>query len=124
MTPELFAKAFIDVFPPLWSIAWKALFFIIIIYVFKHLGESLASYLMFKSLKKIGCNVRVKVNDRDAYITEYNWRWIYLRTQGGNELLIPMKKWHTYQWELVDYYAELYQKPGDVEECEKCGGED
>jgi len=122
MTPEMLAKALTEAFPPLWSVAWKALLFIVVIYIVKNIGENLASYLMFKGLKKLGCNVKVKVNGKEAYITEYNWRWIFLRTKGGNELMIPMKNWHTYQWELVDYYAEIYEK--DVRRCNSCNKEE
>ena len=63
--------------------------------------DNLAAYWMFRSNKDLGKNVRVLVNGSEGFITQVNWRFIYIRMSAtGNELIIPITRWTTFRWEV------------------------
>ena len=57
-----------------------------------------------------GVGVHVKVNGADGVISNYNWKWIFIRRKGGDEMLVPMEKWQTLTWIIKDYYKDIYKE--------------
>ena len=93
---------FTDIFN---SVPWKTLFSIffaaICIGVIKRYYDNISSYLMFKSNKDLGKNVKVIVNGQEGFIVQATWKFIYVRlTESGNELIIPITKWTNQKWEI------------------------
>lgn len=69
--------------------------------VIKRYYDNISSYLMFRSNKDLGKNVKVMVNGQEGFITQTTWRFIYVRlTESGNELIIPITKWPNQRWEI------------------------
>ena len=69
--------------------------------VLKRYYDNLSSYLMFRSNKDLGKNVKVCINGQEGFITQITWRFIYVRlTESGNELIIPITKWTNQRWEI------------------------
>ncbi len=86
-------------------VPWKAIagimFAAIVLAVIKRYYDNLSSYLMFRSNKDLGKNVKVMVNNKEGFITQITWRFIYVRlTESGNELIIPITKWANQKWEI------------------------
>lgn len=67
----------------------------------KRYWDNISSYMMFRSNKDLGKNVRVVVNGKEGFITEVKWRFIYVRLkESGNEMVIPTPKWPDQKWEI------------------------
>jgi hypothetical protein len=86
-------------------IPWKVLtgmfFGAIFIGVLKRYYDNVSSFLMFRSNKDLGKNVKVLVNGKEGFIIQVTWRFIYVRlTESGNELVIPITKWTNQSWEI------------------------
>ncbi len=63
--------------------------------------DNIAAYWMFQSNKDLGKNVRVLVNGEEGFITQVNWKFIYIRMNStGNELIIPITRWVIFRWEI------------------------
>ena len=87
------------------SIQWALLFKIsvaaIIVMVAKRYYDNISSYLMFRSNKDLGKNVKVIVNGKEGFIIQATWKFIYVKlTETGNELVIPITKWTNQTWEI------------------------
>ena len=91
--------------PEMWWALLQLSGIAIIVLVLKKIYDSLAAWLMFRSNKDIGKNVRIVLNGREAIITHFTWRFIFIRFQdNGNEKIIPMGKWHNDRdWETIIY---------------------
>jgi hypothetical protein len=111
--PTEFVLALTKVFPPLWALAWKALLFLIIVFIFKRFADNIASYLLFRSAKQLGVGTKVIIDGKDAYIDKVTWRWISLRLKGGDEMMIPITKWQSREWIVKDYYKEIYAEENE-----------
>ena len=104
MSPE--AQAIKDIFlqvkPELmWTFVQLSAFAVAFILAKKGY-EALAAYILFIWNKDVGKNVKIVINEREAMITHYTVRFIYIRFQdNGHELIRPMPKWADYEWELV-----------------------
>lgn len=99
----------------LWWTFAKLFVAAIIILTLKNVVMSLAGMVRFAISKKLGVGVHVKVNGGDGVISNYNWKWIFIRKQGGDEMLVPMEKWQTLTWVIKDYYKDIYKKEGKDE---------
>ena len=87
------------------NIPWKTLIGIsvaaIIIGIARRYWSNVSSFLMFRSNKDLGKNVKVLINGQEGFITEVKWRFIYVRlTESGNELIIPITEWTKQKWEI------------------------
>lgn len=104
MTPEAEAikEIFIQIKPELmWTLVQACAMFITIALLHKVL-KSVAAYLSFRTNKDIGKNVKIMIKGREAIITHFTIRFIFVRfTECKNELIIPMLKWENYDWELI-----------------------
>jgi hypothetical protein len=70
------------------------------LYLKRHF-DNLASYMMFRSNKDLGKNVKVILNGREGFITHVSWRFIYVSfNDKGTELIIPITKWTNQKWEV------------------------
>lgn len=88
--------------PELWWMLAKLSGVLIAVAVLKKIYDSIAAWLMFRSNKDIGKNVRIVLNNREAIITHFTWRFIFIRFKdNGNEKIIPMRKWYDYEWEVI-----------------------
>ena len=68
----------------------------------KKIYDMIAAYIMFRSNKDIGKNVRIILNEREAMVTHFTWRFIFIRFKdSGNEKIIPMSRWYNYEWEII-----------------------
>ncbi len=87
------------------SIQWALLLKLAVVTIlglyFKKHFDNFASYMMFRSNKDLGKNVKVRLNDREGFITQVNWRFIYVTFHDKNtELIIPITKWTNQKWEV------------------------
>ena len=87
------------------SIPWSTLaglgFAAVLLIIVKKYYDNLAAYWMFRSNKDLGKNVRVIINGEEGFITQVNWRFIYIEMKStGNELIIPITRWTTFRWEV------------------------
>jgi len=88
--------------PELWWMLFKMSGIAVAVLVLKKVYDSMAAWLMFRSNKDIGKNVRLVLNGREAILTHFTWRFIFIRFKdNGNEMIIPMSKWYSYQWEII-----------------------
>lgn len=84
-----------------WQTIMGIMFAAICIGVIKRYWDNLSSYLMFRSNKDLGKNVKVIVNGQEGFIVQATWRFIYVRiVASGNELIIPITKWTNQKWEI------------------------
>ena len=66
------------------------------------LWKQMAAYLAFRGNKDIGKNVKIVIRGREAIVTHFNIRFIFIRfIESGNELIIPITRWETQDWELI-----------------------
>ncbi len=73
----------------------------IIFAIAKRYYDNIGAYWMFRSNKDLGKNVRVIVNGEEGFITQVNWKFIYIRMNStGNELIIPITRWVMFRWEI------------------------
>jgi hypothetical protein len=104
MTPEAEAikQIFMAVKPELmWTLLQTSVIAIVILVLHKFL-KSIAAYLSFRVNKDIGKNVKLVWKGREAIITHFTIRFIFIKYKDNhNELIIPMHKWDTYDWELI-----------------------
>lgn len=104
MTPEAEAiqEIFLQIKPELmWTLLQSSAIFIVIALLHKVL-KSVAAYLSFRSNKDIGKNVRIMIKGREAVITHFTMRFIFVTfKETGNTLILPMLKWEGYDWELI-----------------------
>jgi len=85
-----------------WTLLFKLCVMAIIALYLKKYFDNVSSYMMFRSNKDLGKNVKVKVNGEDGFITCVSWKFIYVQfTESGNELIIPINKWTNQRWEVV-----------------------
>ena len=88
--------------PEMW---WTLLQFsgiAIVVLIAKKIYDMVAAYMMFRSNKDISKNVRIVLNGREAIVTHFTWRFIFIRFKdNGNEMIVPMSRWYVYQWEII-----------------------
>ncbi len=68
----------------------------------KNVLENGVSYFLFMINKRLGINVRVEVRGTKGTITGYNKRWIFIKTDADDEIIIPIKNWQSEKWKLLN----------------------
>ena len=68
----------------------------------KNILESLVAYWLFMVNKRLGINVRVEVRGIKGTIAGFNKRWIFVKTDDNDEIIIPIKNWQAEKWTLLD----------------------
>jgi hypothetical protein len=85
----------------MWTIL-KASFAIMVIMGFYNIFKTFVAYISFRANRDIGKNVKLVIKDREAIITHYTMRFIFIRFHDNkNEMIIPMRKWENLDWELI-----------------------
>jgi len=93
--------------PAMWSMLWKAAMAFVIVYMLKQVLENVGNYLLFRFNKRLGLDVKVKVNGLEGIIVDYNMNWIIVRTTNGGKVIIPTNKWKSQKWEILNYNKEI-----------------
>jgi hypothetical protein len=104
MTPEAEAikEIFMQIKPELMWTLFQTSIIAIAILMFHKVLKSVAAYLSFRANKDIGKNVKIMIKNREAMITHFTIRFIFLRFKdNGNEMIVPMGKWENLDWELI-----------------------
>ena len=84
-----------------WALLLQLAVVMILALYLKRYFDNIASYMMFRSNKDLGKNVRVRLNGRDGFISHVSWRFIYvLMHDTGTELIIPITRWTYQTWEV------------------------
>lgn len=99
------AKVVLEMFnaikPELWYMFFQALLIAVVLMVLKNVHTNLAAYVMFRTNKNIGKNVKIRFNGRDAIITGYDWRFIYIEyLDSHTEALVHITNWKGQKWEV------------------------
>lgn len=68
----------------------------------KNILENGVSYFLFMINKRLGINVRVEVRGTKGTITGYNKRWIFIKTDADDEIIIPIRNWQSEKWKLLN----------------------
>jgi len=63
--------------------------------------ENLVAYYQFMSNKRLGIGVKVKVRGEKGKINDYNKKWIFIRNEDGDEIIVPIKNWLSEKWTLL-----------------------
>lgn len=71
-----------------------------LILILKGVIESVVAYFFFTINKQLGLNAKVEVRGKTGIITDFNLRWIIVRTSTGIEL-VKMKYWEKEQWSII-----------------------
>ncbi len=84
-----------------WTLILQVSLIAILGMVAKKYYDNISSYYMFRANKDLGKNVKVIVDGRPGIITQFTWRFIYVKVEDtGNELIIPISRWTIYTWEI------------------------
>jgi len=99
------SKAVVDIFnaikPELYFLFFQGLLVTIVILILKNVQKNLAAYFMFRTNKNLGKNVKIRFNGRDAIITNFDWRFIYIQyLDTHTEALVHITKWEGQKWEI------------------------
>lgn len=102
MTPEAIRDVITQVKPELlWMLAQTSVVAIVGM-VFFRMYQTIAAYISFRSNRDIGKNVKIMVKNREAIITHFTMRFIFIRFKDNqNEMIMPMRKWEDHDWELI-----------------------
>ena len=89
--------------PMVWSGIFKLAIAIIIALVIKKFIENISSYIMFFINKDISKNVAIRINGKEGYIEDYNFRFITIKTLDGFKQYIPISRWIFQTWEIKEF---------------------
>ena len=68
----------------------------------KSVIERWVSYYQFMSNKRLGIGVKVEVRGKMGKISDYTRKWIFIRCEDGNDIIIPIKNWLSEKWTLLN----------------------
>ena len=99
------AQAVVQIFnaikPELWYMLFQGLLIAVAIMVLKNINTNFAAYIMFRTNKNIGKNVKIRFNGRDAIITGFDWRFIHIEyLDTHTEALVHITNWKSQKWEV------------------------
>lgn len=85
----------------MWTLV-RASIAIMIVMMFYNMYKTIVAYVSFRANNDLGKNVKLIVNGREGFITNYTIRFIYIRMQDThNEMIIPMRTWEDHDWIIV-----------------------
>ena len=67
----------------------------------KAMLENIVAYIQFSNNKRLGIGVKVRVRGKTGKISWYSTRWIFVKTNDGEEI-IAMKRWMYEQWAVLN----------------------
>lgn len=71
------------------------------ILLLKGFAESVTAYIQFRLDKNLNKWVKVRVRGKDGQITDYNFSWIFVKTNDGLEI-ISMRRWRLEKWTVIN----------------------
>lgn len=110
MTPKEVLDILNSIEPVLWGLLFKAALACLIVYMAKQVIENIGHYLLFRFNKRLGINVKVRLNGVEGIIVEYNVNWIIIRTNRNSKIVIPIKRWKFQQWEIIENSSNVEPK--------------
>jgi hypothetical protein len=112
MNPQSVVEIFNAIKPEIWIMFFKGIGIAVVLLILKNINSNLSSYFMFRTNKNIGKNVKLKFNGRDAMITGYDWRFIYIKyLDTDTEALVHITTWQKQRWEV--YKNGFHKKTED-----------
>jgi len=104
MTPEaqVIKDIMVQIKPELlWMLAQTSIV-VISVLLLHNLLKTVAAYISFRANRDIGKNVKIIIKNREAIITHFTIRFIFIRFKdNGNEMIMPMNRWEIHEWELI-----------------------
>ena len=91
---------------------WMFAKVVVAFFLVKKLNDILTNgtaWFMFKSNKKLSPGVKVQVNGDIGIITDYDWNFIHIDTENGDEMLVPIARWKILTWKVKNLKKELYR---------------
>lgn len=85
-----------------WYTIAKAVVAAGVILLLKGMIERWVAYYQFMSNKRLGIGVKVGVRSKTGKIRDYTRKWIFIRTEDGNDILIPIKRWIYENWTIIN----------------------
>jgi hypothetical protein len=73
-----------------------------IVLFMKSVIERWVAYYQFMSNKRLGIGVKVEVRGKLGKISDYTRKWIFIRCENGNDIIIPIKNWLSEKWTLLN----------------------
>jgi len=73
-----------------------------VVLLLKSIVERWVAYYQFMSNKRLGIGVKVEVRGKIGKIRDYTRKWIFIRLEDGNDIIIPIKDWVNEKWELIN----------------------
>jgi hypothetical protein len=80
----------------------------------KNIVENMVAYFLFMTNKRLGINVRVEIRQKKGTITDYNKRWIFIKTDDGGVIIVPIKGWQSEKWVLLDPESSCLENNGKL----------
>jgi len=112
MDPQVIIQMIGSISPYLYWLFLKLLIAFIIIKVLNEIVSNISSWFMFRMNNKINIGVKVQINGDVGVISGYDMRFIHIKTQKGDEMLIPITRWKMMSWKIKDITEDLYKIPG------------
>jgi len=84
-----------------WSMLLQFSVIAVVVLIAKKYYDNFSSYFMFRANRDLGKNVKVIVDGQPGYIINYTWRFIYVKLEDNNELIIPITRWVYYTWIVI-----------------------
>jgi hypothetical protein len=101
MNEQFILKIVKSVEPELFWLFLKFMIIGIILLVIKGYIENIVAYIAFRLDKRLGLEVKVRVNGIEGKIVDYNFSWIFIKTESGMELVV-MKRWRLSKWAIIN----------------------
>jgi len=104
-------KSVVEIFnsvkPELWYMFFQACLILGVVLILKKVIDNVSSYFMFRYNKHLGAGVRVIINGMEGVIEDYDYTNIYVKIEGGNNLIMPIARWRFQNWIVKDFTKEL-----------------
>ena len=100
MSPQIIVDIIGAVSPHLYWLFFKALIAFILFKILIDVVSNISSWFMFKMNDKINTGIKVQINGDIGIIEGYDLRFIYIKTELDDEILIPITKWKSLNWKI------------------------
>jgi len=101
MTEKTILQLVSHIEPQLFWLFFKLLLAGFVVLFLKAMLENLIAYIQFSNNKRLGIGVNVRIRGKIGKISWFNLRWIFVRTQDSEEIIL-MKRWMYEQWAVLN----------------------
>jgi hypothetical protein len=101
MDQDLVQQMVTAITPELWILFLQMSASAIVGLVVYQLLKNVAAYINIRFDKEFGKNVKVIYKGQNALVYDINLKHLILKLENGNDVLIPIAKVGTQEWELV-----------------------